>query len=56
MRERLEERIGMPLSEVKPDEYTQVMIERAAVLVEEERVGMPVRLMWMRRRRSMTKR
>jgi len=47
--ERVEERIGMKLADVKPEHYTQVMMERAAAEHEERQAAKPWRI--SRRRR-----
>lgn len=47
--ERVEERIGMKLQEVKPEQYTNVMIQRAIAEQQERKVSRPMRI--SRRRR-----
>jgi hypothetical protein len=49
--ERLEERIGMKLSEVKPEEYTHVMMQRAVIAEQENNKDQPFRLIGRRRYR-----
>jgi hypothetical protein len=51
IKERLEERIGMKLPEVKPENYTHVMMQRAIIADQEKRKDKPLRLISRSRRR-----
>ncbi len=49
VQEGVEKRIGMPLTDVKPEQYTQVMMQRAIVEEQERKSQRPMRI--SRRRR-----
>ena len=48
--EKLEDRIGMRLKDVRPEHYTHVMMERTAILEQESKTDQPFRIISRRRR------
>ena len=50
VREEVERRIGQPLAEVRPEQYTYVMMQTKIVEAEQRKRDMPIRLFGKRRR------